>query len=122
MPKDKATLQQAAAKAANRLHHLSMRYVGALLEACTGSKSVGFLPANHPGLRQCRDLIDQVLMCRAEVNGLMQMMHDAGLFPEEKYLEVMAEQYEWFAQTKAKFLGVEVTDVGITIHNPLTQN
>ena len=46
------TVQQAA----NRLHHLSMRYSGALTELVKGQPILA-LPSNHSGLRELRDLI-----------------------------------------------------------------
>lgn len=44
-------------RAANRLHHLSMLYVGSFVELAQG-KPVGMLPHNYPGLKDTRDLID----------------------------------------------------------------
>ena len=105
-------LEKANKAAANRLHHLSMRYVGALLEAATG-KAVGTLPSSHPGLSECRDLIDLVLLCRAEINALTKCLIDSGTFTAEKFGQEVTDNYDWLAKQKAAQLGVEVTDYGL---------
>ena len=46
--------------AAERLHHLSMRYAGAMQELISG-KPVGLMPSNSPGLKEARDFIDLIL-------------------------------------------------------------
>jgi hypothetical protein len=110
------SLEEAAAKArhaANRLRHLSMRYSGALVELVRGEQA-GFLPTGHPGLREARDFIDLILFTRAEVNALARLLIDAGLLTAEQVQAQFAEEYEWFAQQKAKALGVEVHDHGLT--------
>lgn len=105
---------EAVRRAATRLHHLSMRYSGALVEL-VHREPVGFLLKDHPGLSEARDLIDLVLLCRAEINGLTRCLCDAGVLDAERYSRQMAEEYEWLTREKAKFLGVEVTDAGIVI-------
>lgn len=107
-------IQAAVSRAANRLHHLSMRYVGGLMEVAKGSP-VGFIPAGYPGMKEMRDLIDLILYCRAEQNALTKCLCDAGLLQPGDIAEQVAKEYEWLAQAKAKFLGVEVDDHGITI-------
>ena len=104
--------EEAMRKAADRLHHLSMRYVGALLEACTGT-AVGLLPKDHPGLRECRDLIDALLFTRAEINGFTKLLHEKGILDLDEWGRNLAEQYEWLCQQKAEFLGVGVDDAGL---------
>lgn len=110
--------QAAYRLAAERLHHLSMRYVGAFAELAQG-KEIAFLPDGTPGVSQMRDLIDLVLLCRAEVNGLTNLMHKAGIITEKDIAVEMTEQYEYYTKVKARQLGIGVTDVGITYDNPL---
>ena len=116
------------AKAAQRLHHLSMRYAGALVELLQGKPTFG-MPQGHPGLREPRDFIDLILFTRAEINGLTAVLHETGVLVEvgaqdvvgaairpmtmERYTEIMAEQYEWLTKEKAKFLAVGVSDEGL---------
>ena len=99
-------------RAANRLHHLSMRYGGALAELA-GGKALGMLPRDWPGLHEARDLIDLVLLCRAEINALTKCLCDAGALDPERYTRQAAEEYEWLCQQKARWLGVEVDDAGL---------
>lgn len=110
-------LEERVHAAANRLHHLSMRYVGALVEAATGSK-VGMLPGGYPGLREMRDLIDLAMLQRAEVNALTKLLVDAKLLTQEQVLGAFAEEYDWLAREKARFLGCEVTDAGLVFKTP----
>lgn len=101
-------------KAANRLHHLSIRYVGALIEAATGTP-VLMVPSSNPGIRECRDFIDTILLSRAEVNGLIKVLVDKGLITQEEWRKVVTEQYGWLTKTIANNLGVTVTDTGLMI-------
>jgi hypothetical protein len=94
---------EAMRAAANRLHHLSMRYAGALVELL-GDKPVGMIPRGQPGLREARDFIDLILFTRAEINALTKLLEITKAF---------AAEYEWFAQQKAKFLGVGLNDAGL---------
>lgn len=114
----KPETQARVAAAANRLHHLSMRYVGAFAEIAQG-KEVAFLPTGTHGVRELRDLIDLLLFCRAEVNGMSNLLVRKGLITEEEFAEVMEEQYDYFTKVKARFLNVGVTDNGIVYDNPL---
>ena len=110
------SLEDAAARArhaANRLHHLSMVYSGALIELLQGEK-VGLLPASRPGLREARDFIDLILFTRAEVNALAGMLVESGVLSAERMQSRFAEEYEWFAEQKAQLFGVEVHDHGLT--------
>lgn len=110
------SLEDAAARArhaANRLHHLSMVYSGALIELLQGEK-VGLLPASRPGWREARDFIDLILFTRAEINALTGLLIEAGALSTEQVQSRFAQEYEWFAQQKAQLFGVEVHDHGIT--------
>lgn len=107
-------INAAMLKAANRLHHLSMRYSGAFVELVSGTP-VGFLAREHPGLSECRDFIDLILFTRAEISALTKLCIDAGIFTSEQFAQQVTDDYEWLAQEKAKFLGVGVTDLGITL-------
>ena len=100
--------------AAERLHHLSMRYSGSLIELLA-RQPVGIIPYGHPGLREARDLIDLILLTRAEINGLTKALVDAGVIKPESLREIFAEEYEWLAQQKAAFLNVGLSDDGIVI-------
>jgi hypothetical protein len=104
-------------QAANRLHHLSMRYVGAVFEVASGTP-VSLLPSNHPGIREMRDLIDCVLLSRAEINGFTRILVEAKLLTIERAEQIFAEEYQWLEEQKAKFLGVEVSDAGLVIKRP----
>src|SRR5262249_16774987 len=110
-------VRHAVADAANRLHHLSMRYAGALVEAAAGYP-VGMLARSRPGLREVRDPIALVLLTRAGTTRLTRLCLDAGLFTAEAFARQQAEQYDWFARAKAEFLGVETTDAGLVFKNP----
>jgi len=83
--------------------------------SCLASLS-GFVSRDHPGLREARDLIDLVLLCRAEINGLVKILVDAKLIDEKVAERVFADEYEWFAREKAKFLNGGLSDEGIVIH------
>ena len=104
-------------QAANRLHHLSMRYAGAILELASGEK-IGFIAQGTPGLHETRDLIDLLLFTRAEINGLIKIMIEATLITRERLTEIMTEEYDYVATTKAKHLGVEVTEDGLVFKKP----
>lgn len=104
---------QAMRLAAERLHHLSMRYSGALVELVE-KQPVGLLAQDHPGLKECRDFIDLILFTRAEINALTRLLVEATVFSTERFTKQVAKEYEWFAQEKAKQLGVGLTDYGIT--------
>lgn len=106
------TTAELVGKMANRLHHLSLRYVGALFESAQG-KPVGLIPQGHPGLREMRDLIDLILFTRAEINCLTKLLCDAGLIDAEKFAVQMADEYHWLATEKANFLSVSVEDYGL---------
>lgn len=109
------SLEEAAGKArhaAHRLHHLSMLYSGSLVELLKG-EDVGILPANHPGLKQVRDFIDLILFTRAEINALAGLLIESGMLDTEQVQNRFAEEYEWFAQQKAKLYGCEVEDYGL---------
>lgn len=109
------SLEEAAGKArhaAQRLHHLSMLYSGALIELVKG-EDVGVLPTSYPGLKQARDFIDLILFTRAEINALAGLLIESGVLNTEQLQNRFAEEYEWFAQQKAKVYGVEVTDYGL---------
>lgn len=101
--------------AANRLHHLSMRYAGALVELIAQAP-ITALATGHPGLREARDFIDLILFTRAEINGLTKILVDAKLVTPERVSEIMAEQYEWLTKEKAKFLNVGVSDEGLVLN------
>jgi hypothetical protein len=104
-------------EAANRLHHLSMRYVGAFAEIAKG-EPVGLLPQGAPGLKEMRDLIDLVLLTRAEISGLSKILIEAKITTVERLTEVMAEEYEYLAIVKANQLGVEIFDGGLKFKKP----
>jgi hypothetical protein len=105
---------QAAHAAANRLHHLSMRYSAALVEL-VANEPVGFLLRTHPGLKEARDLIDLVLLTRAEVNALTALLVQAKVLDLAAFNRECRDQYEWLTNQKSDFLGVGVSDAGIVI-------
>jgi hypothetical protein len=106
-------MERALYTAQNRLHHLSFRYVGAMVEV-VGGKPVTVLPKCHPGVKECRDLIDLILFTRAEINALTKVLITKGVFTEKEYVMQATEEYSWFCKEKASWLGVEVTDVGLS--------
>lgn len=97
-----------------RLHHLSMRYGGAVAELGRGHH-LACLHSSVPGLREVRDLADLVLITRAEINALTALLLRAGVFDAEAFARQAAEEYEHLTEAKAGFLGVEVTDVGLVV-------
>jgi hypothetical protein len=103
---------EAMKKAGERLHHVSMRYVGALCELVHG-KELGGLPSSYPGLRTCRDFIDLILLCRAEINALTACLTKAGVLDHAKFIAQCAEEYDWLTARKAEQFGFKVTDVGL---------
>lgn len=107
-------------QAANRLHHLSMRYVGALHEVAMGEK-VGLIAKNHPGNAEMRDLIDLILLTRAEINGISRILIDRKIVSNDKLEKIFTEEYEWLTKQKAQQLGVQVTDAGLTFTNDPTE-
>lgn len=109
-------------KAYQNICHLSMRYVGAFYEACTG-KPVGLIPQNHPGNKETRDLINLILICRAEINALAKLCYDKGVFTNEEHINQLTDDLQYLTKEKAQFLGVEVTDYGLVFTNsPETKN
>lgn len=102
-------------RAARRLCHLSMRYVGALFEATTG-KSVGLLPASHPGLHETRDILNLVLCLRAEQNAITRSLLEAKVVDHARLVELFTEEYIRFGDEKASVLRVELTQDGIVIN------
>ncbi len=99
-------------RAANRLHHLGIRYAGALAEVAKG-EPVGFLLAGAPGLHEMRDLISLILLCRAEMNAVTKIMIETKLIDAETLTKEIAEEYERLTKEKAAELGVKVTDEGL---------
>lgn len=103
--------------AAERLHHLSMRYVGSIMEVGQGAiVPIGLIPQGNVGVKECRDLIDLVLLTRAEINALTTLLVQHKVFKVKEFARQCAEEYEWLAQQKAKQFNVEITDVGLKIN------
>lgn len=98
--------------AAQRLHHIGIRYVGALAEVGRG-REVGLLPAKDPGVHEMRDLIDLLLLCRAELNGLTKLLTEAGALTSDQIAKEFTEQYTWLADTKARQFGVTIIPGGL---------
>lgn len=103
---------EAARKAGERLHHLSMIYAGAVCELAQG-KPLGLIPRGFPGLSKMRDLADLILLTRAEINGLSRLLIEAGILDADTVVKTFAEEYEWLTQQKARQFGVEVDDAGL---------
>ncbi len=82
-----------ARAAANRLHHITMRYAGAYVELATNNP-IAFLPSNHPGLHEVRDLASLVLITRAEINALTHTLIDAGLIDADTFVRRQAAEYD----------------------------
>lgn len=112
MNEAKPELVQAMRAAANRLHHLSMRYVGAFVELAK-EKPVAFVAQDHPGRRETRDLIDLILFVRAEVNALTALLLEAKILDIDTVTKRFADEYQWFCEQKAQTLGVGVNDAGL---------
>jgi len=120
----------AFSKAANRLHHLSMRYAGAFVELLKGEPTWG-LPHGHPGLKETRDFIDLILFTRAEINAIGKILEETGVITTvnlpagthisirpismARVAEIIQSEYEWLTKVKAQFLNVGVSDEGIVI-------
>jgi hypothetical protein len=109
-----ATPEQVAAmkRAANRLHHVTMRYVAAIKELAD-CNPIAFIPQTHPGLHPCRDFLDIILLVRAEVNGLAQLLIRAGVLTGEEVVRQFTYEYDVFAKAKAAHYGFEVNDAGL---------
>lgn len=101
-------------RAFNRLHHLSMLYAMAFLDQQEMA---------DPGQRlMARDILDCVLICRAEINGITKILTDLKIVSPEEIKRVMTEQYQWLAGEKAKIYNVTIMDDGIIINKPGSQN
>jgi hypothetical protein len=111
------TAQEKLSKWAQRIHHLGMRYVGAVAEVARG-KPILFLGVGEPGVHEIRDLISLILLQRGEINALTKLLVEKKVFTEEEFTKEVADQYEWWVNEKAKQFGIEVTDFGITIKGP----
>jgi len=98
--------------AANRLHHLSMRYAAAVLELALG-RPVGMVPQGYPGLKEFRDLADLILFVRAEMNANTRLMVEAGIITAEQAAIAYTEEYDHLTKAKAEQLGVGVNDAGL---------
>jgi hypothetical protein len=104
----------AASKAAANLCHLSMVYVGSFIECITGKKIVG-LPQSHPGLHEMRDLINLLLITRAEINAITKVLLDKKIVTDEEFTKIMTDEYIWFGNEKARSLKVKIEDYGLSI-------
>lgn len=99
-------------KAANKLHHLSMLYAGALAELGQ-AKKLGLLPSDAPGIKGARDIVDIVLLVRAELNAVTNLLLKRGVIKLPDLEAAFAHEYEWFAQQKANLFGCKVTEGGL---------
>ena len=106
------TAQEKLNIAHQRLHHLSMRYFGAFVE-CGQGKPIGMVPLSWPGRKEIRDLVDLVLLTRAEISGLSRILVDAGIVTPARLTAIMTEEYEFITKAKEKQLAVKVTDHGL---------
>jgi hypothetical protein len=105
-------IQKKMRDAANRLHHLSMRYSGSLMELQTG-KPVGLIPQGHPGLKEVRDLIDLILIARAEINALSAILIKNKVTTPDELTRQITVEYDYICKVKAEQLGVGVSDDGL---------
>jgi hypothetical protein len=83
-----------------------------MYELATNQEIVA-LAQNHPGSKVCRDLIDLILLCRAEINGITRLLVDSGYLDHRKFVRQMKEEYDYLTDVKAKQFGFTVTDVGL---------
>jgi hypothetical protein len=102
-------------KAANKLHHCSVRYVGAFAEVAQG-KGLIALPKDWPGLSVCRDFIDMILFTRAEISALTHCLVESGHLDHAKYVLQCKKEYDFLCEAKAKQLGFKVDDDGLVYH------
>lgn len=97
---------------ADRLHHFSMIYCGAIYELAAGKQILG-LPIGHPGLKEVRDVLDLILFLRAEINAMSKILLEAKLITPERFQEIMGEEYKWLADQKELFFKVKSTPWGL---------
>jgi hypothetical protein len=107
-------LQQDYEAAANRLHHLSMVYAGAMVELATG-KPQQMIPSTYPGLRRTRDYLDLILLCRAEINAFTALAIKKGLFTEDELTIQCIDEYNYITECKEQLFDIKVTDYGIQL-------
>lgn len=100
--------------AANRLHHLSIIYSGAIAEVARGHP-ISVIPSGAPGLEGTRDLIDCALLVRAEVNGITRILLEKAIVTHEDLLAVLIVEYDHLAAAKAAHYGFSVTDEGLRV-------
>lgn len=107
-------------RAANKLHHVSMAYVGAMKELATGQPIFG-LPADHPGLHMMRDMIDLILLTRAEINAITNILVGNRLMTLGQFTMQVTEEYDYIIKIKGEQFKCEVTDIGLIykIENPI---
>jgi hypothetical protein len=117
MSKTTEQLQAEMQAQANRLHHLSMLYVGAIAELAEG-RALGMIPQNRPGLKTTRDILDLMLFIRAEMNGLTRILMEANIVTQDRLLAVFAEEYRIEADAKAAQFGCESTAAGLKYTKP----
>lgn len=105
----------------SRLNHVGIVYVGAVAELGRGCP-LSFIPDNAPGLRPVRDLVQMVLILRAENNALLKVLYDKGLLDEKDmatFTQQVNDEADWLADRKAEqmsdVLGVrlKVKDYGM---------
>lgn len=99
-------------QSAQNLHHISIIYAGAVMELATG-KEQGLIASDAPGVKKVRDLVDIVLLTRAENNALVSMLVKKGVFTSREFTDEVGEQYKWFTDVKAKQFNVQVRDYGL---------
>lgn len=99
---------------ANRLAKYRSVYAGALAELGSG-RPIGLLPKDWPGIMLVRDLIEKVLLTRAEINGLSKIVVEAKLVTQERFDQIMAEEYAWLADAHEKLTGYKAHEAGLTI-------
>lgn len=107
-------LKQRAAKSINRLHHVGIRYLGAMVEVVTGQK-IMFVPADRPGVHELRDFISLGLILRAEVNAITKILIDNKMVTHAQLLEGVTAEYNQVCKEKCHQFGFEVDDLGIIL-------
>lgn len=99
---------------ANRLAKYRSVYAGALAELGKG-QPLGLLPRDYPGLPLVRDLVEKILLARAELNGLCKLLVDKGVFTQAELEATLRDEYAWLADAHEASTGWKATQDGLTM-------
>lgn len=99
---------------ANRLAKYRSVYAGSLAELGQG-RQLGLLPRDHPGIVLTRDLIEKVLLARAELNAFSRILVEKNVITQAEVEVIMADEYAYLADAHEKITGYKATADGLTM-------